>query len=80
VQCRASSGPCNPADYCSGSSATCPVDTLAASSTACIASGCACDANGQCKASSSMTLFAYDKYGNVTLRASLGQGDVCVAQ
>ena len=73
---------CNPTDYCSGSTATCPVDMLRKprGHRECIASGCNCDASGQCRAASAMTLFAHDKYGNVTLRASLGQGDVCVAQ
>ncbi|CAK7238887.1 MAG: hypothetical protein STHCBS139747_000308 [Sporothrix thermara] len=49
VVCRPSTGSCDPAETCSGTSATCPEDTTSPDGTACGASGAglAC-ASGQC--------------------------------
>jgi hypothetical protein len=46
--CRASAGPCDVVETCSGSSSSCPIDAFAASSVQCRASAGLCDVAEQC--------------------------------
>lgn len=48
IICRASTGTCDPAEVCSGSSATCPPDTTAPDGTSCGNSSSLSCASGQC--------------------------------
>ncbi len=48
TQCRASSGVCDAAEYCTGSSATCPADTKLPATTQCRSSAGACDVAEYC--------------------------------
>jgi hypothetical protein len=50
--CRASAGPCDVAETCSGSSASCPADSVAPSSQVCRPSAGSCDVAETCSGSS----------------------------
>jgi hypothetical protein len=52
TQCRSSAGVCDPAEFCTGSSASCPGDTLSPSNTPCRSSAGVCDVVELCTGSS----------------------------
>lgn len=54
TNCRSSTGPCDPAEACTGSSANCPADALSPSGTVCRASAGVCDLAEQCNGVSSI--------------------------
>lgn len=47
--CKGSSGPCDPAETCTGSSTTCPADVLAANGTVCNDDGLVCNGGSTCQ-------------------------------
>src|SRR3569623_546306 len=52
VVCRNSTGACDPAEYCTGNSSTCPADLLAASATVCRNATGVCDIVEYCSGGS----------------------------
>ncbi|MBD3163584.1 PKD domain-containing protein [Candidatus Woesearchaeota archaeon] len=52
TECRASAGVCDAAEYCTGSSPSCPADSVEPSTTECRASAGVCDAAEYCDGSS----------------------------
>jgi len=74
--CRAAAGPCDTAEVCDGTGATCPVDHLAPTTTVCRASAGACDVAEMCTGTS--VACPADRLAPATTvcRASAGTCDV----
>ncbi|HXC50297.1 MAG TPA: hypothetical protein VN634_05380 [Candidatus Limnocylindrales bacterium] len=73
--CRASTGVCDPAERCTGSSATCPSDSLSPSTTTCRASTGVCDLAENCTGSSAACPADDLSPTTVVCRASTGVCD-----
>jgi uncharacterized protein (TIGR03382 family) len=74
--CRASAGPCDVAETCTGSSAACPADSFMPATTVCRASVGPCDVAETCTGTSAAC--PADGFASVTMvcRASVGPCDV----
>src|SRR5207249_6579655 len=71
--CRASTGECDPAETCSGTSASCPANLISPNGTACGSDGNVCTLD-QCNGSSSA---CQHPAGNAGTTCRAGSGDVC---
>jgi hypothetical protein len=74
TQCRAPADVCDAAEFCTGSSATCPADVLVAGGTTCRASAGVCDVPESCTGSSAAC--PADAKSTASCRASGGVCDV----
>ncbi|KNC47443.1 disintegrin [Thecamonas trahens ATCC 50062] len=74
--CRPAAGPCDVAETCTGSSPTCPTDSLALSATVCRPSVGACDLAETCTGSSAACPVDSFRPSSFTCRASAGVCDV----
>ncbi len=76
VVCRASTGTCDVAENCTGSSATCPADGFAANTVTCRASAGPCDVADKCTGSSGACPADAFAANTVQCRAASGVCDV----
>src|SRR5437763_1786579 len=76
TECRASAGPCDVAETCTGSSAACPADGFQSSSTVCRASAGPCDVAENCTGSSAACPADGFQSSSTVCRASAGPCDV----
>jgi hypothetical protein len=76
VECRPSTGPCDPAENCTGSGVNCPADALSPSGTVCRASAGTCDVAETCDGSTAGCPADGFAPSSTTCRPSVGTCDV----
>jgi hypothetical protein len=76
VECRAKTGACDKAEFCTGSSKDCPTDAAAASSVVCREAEDDCDVADYCDGTSKTCGANYYKVAGTECRASAGVCDV----